>query len=113
MKIIILTLLLSAIFKGESLPSPPELLPECISNYTLVWQFDNSVHCQDHTPRGDYYLYSCRIRKWSDFNQKYYETIKFVSQCVYTSPIDISDIKQFATFLPIASNQNTIMSYIP
>ena len=112
MKTIILAILLSAIFNRE-LPPPPELLPECISDYALVWQFDDSVYCQDHTPRGDYYLYTCRIQKWSNFHQMYYETIKHVSQCVYTHPIDISKVELFATFLPIVSNNNTIMSYIP
>ena len=76
MKIIILTLLLSAIFSGESLPPPPELLPECISEYVLIWEFDNHRYCQDYHPYGDYYLYSCYIRKWSEFHQIYYKTIK-------------------------------------
>ena len=110
MKIIILTLLLSAaIFNRESLPPPPELLPECVGDYVFVYEIPNCSYCNEQrNPYGDYYLFYCPIVRDSGV-----ETIKFVSKCVYASPIDISDINLFTNFLPMASNQNTIMSYIP
>ena len=109
MKIIILTLLLSAIFNRESLPPPPELLPKCVGDYVFIYEIPNCPYCNEQrNPYGDYYLFYCPIVRDSGV-----ETIKYVSKCVYTPLIDVSDIDQFTTFLPIASNQNTIMSYIP
>lgn len=112
MKLIILALLLSSFVGGESPVNPPELLPECISEYTLIWKFDNSVYCQEQDPWGDYYLYSCHIQKYSEFHQEYYETLEFVSQCIYV-PDKLIPQEEFTVFMPLVATNHTIMSYIP
>jgi hypothetical protein len=96
MKIIILLLALLSIVA----PAPD---PECVSEWNLLWEIPDCVICDDLEPFGDYYLYNCTIIKSSSaFGD--YNSVKFVSQCIYGAGIEVPSKDVYVSFMPTISS---------
>ena len=74
----------------------PEPDPECVSDWFLMWDVEDCAYCNASKPYGDYYLYSCEV-------VKEYTSIKFKSQCVYSSGIEIPPEDVYVSFLPVVT----------
>ena len=103
MKIILLLFLLF----GNS-PTRPPLDPECIGDYSLLWEIRECKICDNEESYGDYYLYICEIEKYSPTFGTY-KSSKFVSQCIYDSGLNVPQTKVFIAMLPIVTNWNTVI----
>lgn len=110
MKITLLLIVLLSMLGNESPVPPPELLPECISEYFYVWGFQEHGYCNEQTPFGEYHLFACRVTKQSNYFGEY-ETFKFVNKCIYTPNIDIES-EAYLILLPLVNNNPTIISSI-
>ncbi len=111
MKITLLLIVLLSMLGNESPVPPPELLPECISEYFYVWGFEKHAYCNEQTPFGDYHLFACRVIKQSDYFGEY-ETFKFVNTCIYADKL-ASESEAYLILLPLVSNNQTIISHLP
>lgn len=111
MKITLLLIVLLSMLGNESPISPPELLPECISEYFYVWGFNEHGFCNEQDPFGDHHLFACRIKVQNDYFGEY-ETFKFVNKCIYTPQLD-RESEAHLVFLPLVNNNPTTMSHLP
>ncbi len=111
MKITLLLIALLSVLGNESPVPPPELLPECISEYFYVWGFDEHPFCNEQTPFGYHHLFACRIKVQNDYFGEY-ETFTFVNKCVYADKLD-SESEAYLILLPLVNNNQTIISHLP
>ncbi|MDX1372759.1 MAG: hypothetical protein R3321_09835, partial [Nitrososphaeraceae archaeon] len=58
----------------------PEPNQECISEWVLLWNFEDCKYCNDG--EGDYYIFQCEIiENWPINGQV--KTLKYTTMCVY------------------------------
>jgi hypothetical protein len=66
-------------------------------NCFLLWELKNSKYCQDfgEDNLGDYFLYACEGKKYSEYFGWYTTIINYVSFCGYTSSITSEENFEF------------------
>lgn len=102
-QLLIILALALATLPGSIFINPPDLDPECVSDWSGLWSFDESYFCNAQKPYGHYELYLCEIEKWSDFKQEWYRTAKVTSTCLYTKELEVPEIQTFIYTIPYIS----------